>query len=127
MLKDIVPRKRRREESTNGESEQVRTPRDAPSKPVRLDELERGLEYYRTALFQYFPFVLPPDVRTLATDFAAQKPFLSSVIAMLGCTEDRARQSELALQGRAYLAKHVLQNGEKSLDLLQGLLLSCHW
>lgn len=109
-------------------------PTPSPSPPSEstlsfadLVELERGLEYYRTALFQYFPFVTPPDLRESSTGFAKAKPFLSSVIAMLGCTQDRRRQCELAAQNRAYLASHVLQQGEKSLDLLQGLLLLGHW
>ncbi|KAF2248132.1 hypothetical protein BU26DRAFT_327743 [Trematosphaeria pertusa] len=130
VLKDPAPRKRRREAVTNDDC--VPTPSPSPPSESTLSfadlvELERGLEYYRTALFQYFPFVTPPDLRESSTGFAKAKPFLSSVIAMLGCTQDRRRQCELAAQNRAYLASHVLQQGEKSLDLLQGLLLLGHW
>ena len=54
-------------------------------------------------------------------------PLLSLVFAMLGCTRDRARQRELATECRKYLAKHVVERGEKSIELLQGLLILVHW
>ncbi|KAF2714795.1 hypothetical protein K504DRAFT_456993 [Pleomassaria siparia CBS 279.74] len=90
-------------------------------------ELERGIHFYRSLLSQYFPFVILSDTCLDSRKFAKQRPFLSLVLAMLGCIQDRARQRALAVACRKYLAVHILQEGEKSLDLLQGLLLKIHW
>lgn len=90
-------------------------------------EVERGMSYYRMALFEYFPFVIMPDVRYSAAEFGKSKPFLALVIAMLGCTADRARQRELLVHAKSFVALHVIEKGEKSLDLLQGLLVLIHW
>lgn len=92
-----------------------------------LYEIERGMHYYRASLFGFFPFVIMPDVKQSAAGFAEVKPFLSLVVAMLGCTKDRARQRELFAAAKAHVAAHMIQNGQKTLDLLQGLLLMIHW
>ena len=85
------------------------------------------MHYYRTSLFEFFPFIIMPDVKQSAAEFAAKKPFLSLVVAMLGCEKDRGRQRELVASARTHVAMHMIQNGQKTLDLLQGLLLMIYW
>jgi hypothetical protein len=85
------------------------------------------MDYYRMSLFEFFPFVIMPDVKQPAALFAKTKPCLALMVAMLGCTKDRARQRELTAYARAYIGTNMVQKGQKSLDLLQGLLLLIHW
>jgi hypothetical protein len=94
---------------------------------VRLFEIERGMMYYRASLFEFFPFVIMPDVTQPAERFAKTKPCLALMVAMLGCTKERARQRELTAHARAYIGTSMVQKGQKSSDLLQGLLLLVHW
>ncbi|KAJ4298215.1 hypothetical protein N0V90_006114 [Kalmusia sp. IMI 367209] len=68
-----------------------------------------------------------PDTKQSAAEFGKVKPFLALVVAMLGCTRDRARQRELIVHAKTYVAAHMIQDGEKSLDVLQGILLLIHW
>ncbi|PVI05015.1 hypothetical protein DM02DRAFT_135479 [Periconia macrospinosa] len=128
VLKEPTSRKRRKE-GTNQSSSDCAASSTTYSRvtPMQISEVQRGVEYYRRSLCPWFPFVSLPNFRQPAVEFATQKPFLSLVIAMLGCIDDRSRQRELALESRKWLATHVMQDGEKSLDILQGLLLVTHW
>jgi hypothetical protein len=90
-------------------------------------ELLDGLDHYLHKMAHYFPFVLIPPTSPRPIDSVKGKNFLSLVIAMLGCTQTRSRQLELAGFCRRYIAKNAIEAGEKSLDLLQGLLLFVHW
>ncbi|OAF99178.1 uncharacterized protein CC84DRAFT_1264194 [Paraphaeosphaeria sporulosa] len=131
VLSAAEPRKRKRAESSIV-SGSIAIPMgvvngSASPGSCRLFEIERGMYYYRTSLFEFFPFVIMPDVRQPAADFASTKPCMALMVAMLGCTKDRARQRELTAHARAYIATHMVQKGQKSLDLLQGLLLLIHW
>ncbi|KAF1961647.1 hypothetical protein CC80DRAFT_531506 [Byssothecium circinans] len=136
VLKVPAPRKRRKQRhnppySSLHDGPPTRTtnssPASSPTASAQIAEVQQGLEYYRRSLFQWLPFIQSPDLRQSVTEFIKAKPFLSLMIAMLGCTQDRARQRELAAQSRTWLAMHVFQKGEKSLDVLQGLLLATHW
>jgi hypothetical protein len=89
-------------------------------------ELERGIKFYRASLAQYFPFVVLAD-QVNVDEFYEVRPFCSLVMAMLGCTKNRVRQRILAVECGRYLGTHVMQNGAKSLDILQGLLILVHW
>ena len=80
--------------------------------------------FYLKSISHYFPFIDATKVYRLN---AVEAPFLSLVFAMLGCTKDRARQRALAVECRRYVGKHVVENGARSVDLLQGLLILVHW
>ncbi|KAF2734796.1 hypothetical protein EJ04DRAFT_576635 [Polyplosphaeria fusca] len=75
----------------------------------------------------YFPFVLISAGYGPGIDVLREKPFLSLVIAMLGCVQDRIRQRELVLSCRKYITMRVVEASEKGLDLLQGILVLVHW
>ncbi|KAF2864784.1 hypothetical protein BDV95DRAFT_588471 [Massariosphaeria phaeospora] len=92
-----------------------------------LQELMRGIEYYHGSLAAYFPFMALSSTQQACSEFVEEKPFLCKVLAMLGCTPNRERRRELAVQCRQHLTTHALQVGTKSLDLLQGLLVMIYW
>jgi hypothetical protein len=120
FLKEPAPRKRRKPTPTN-EFDIRSQSETAAYLPF---ELERGIGFYLKSISHYFPFI---DTTKFHRLNAAEAPFLSLVVAMLGCTNDRARQRALAAECRRYLGKHVVENGAKSVDLLQGLLILVHW
>ena len=127
-----MPRKRRKTtldvDNRNREEHSPSSQASSVSAPLYSTlELERGIQLYQSLLSQYFPFIILSDTLHDSRKFAEEKPFLSLVIAMLGCTQDRSRQRTLVWESRKYLSTHVLLDGEASLDLLQGLLLKIHW
>jgi hypothetical protein len=134
-MREAVARKRRKhtpkgedqeaeERVTRNESEDGST---NSSPPYTELELEFGIQFYASLLSPYVPFVVLSSSTQDSHKLAEEKPFLSMVLAMLGCIHHRSRQRALALECRKYLAVHILEKGEKSLDLLQGLLLKIHW
>jgi hypothetical protein len=134
-MREAVARKRRKHtpKGTDQESEERGTSNESDNASTNLTpvysrtELEYGIQFYRSLLSQYVPFVVLSDTSQDSRRFADEKPFLSLVLAMLGCTHDRIRQRGLALECKKYLAVHILEKGEKTLDLLQGLLLKIQW
>ena len=120
LVRDSAPKKRRRVEASEAGQENGSLP------IFSSQELSVGVSYYRSNLLEYFPFVVPPELCGLSS-FVGAQPFLSLVFAMLGCTQHRARQRTLAIGCRSYLGDHVLQQGEKSLDLVQGILILTYW
>ncbi|KAF2653087.1 hypothetical protein K491DRAFT_694980 [Lophiostoma macrostomum CBS 122681] len=120
ILKESAPRKRQRYTPTNNFN--GRSQSGGPS--YSPFELERGIAFYLKSISHYFPFIEATKVYRLNT---TEAPFLSLVFAMLGCTKDRSRQRALVVECRRYLGKHVVEDGQKSVDLLQGLLILVHW
>ncbi|KAF2106964.1 hypothetical protein BDV96DRAFT_693850 [Lophiotrema nucula] len=112
-------------DSTGVESQEgaSRSPLDG----LPIDQFYDRLRIYETTMAHYFPFVMIPPEAYSGDQFFREKPFLSLVIAMLGCCHDRVGQRKLAMECRKYLAIHTVQEGEKSLDLLQGLLVLTNW
>jgi hypothetical protein len=56
-----------------------------------------------------------------------QKPFVYLVIMLVASFENIPRQIKLGDETMRYLGEHVLVRGQKTLDLLQGMLLYCSW
>ncbi|KAF2191556.1 hypothetical protein K469DRAFT_373793 [Zopfia rhizophila CBS 207.26] len=137
LLREPSSRKRRQpdnavqaEQKPNGPASQYphlsSRPGTAIHPVVKANEFERSFGIYQKNMASYFPFVIIPQ-DPQSSDFIKEKPFVSLAITMLGCTHDLARQRVLTLQGREYIATHLVQRAEKTLDLLQGLLLWVHW
>lgn len=87
------------------------------------DEL---LSFFQSQLTQYFPFVVIPS-NTTAEDLRQQKPFLFDTIMLVAAKQRVSSQREAGDRLLAYLSDHLLLRGEKSLDLLQGLLVYLAW
>jgi len=95
------------------------------SLPLVSDE-ETYLETFRTQMAGYFPFVVI-DKGISARDLKKNKPFLFKTVVMAGSYKDVGRQAALGKEVAEYLSRRVLVEGEKNLDLLQGLLVYLSW
>ena len=74
----------------------------------------------------HFPFVvIPPG--TTAGQLHQQKPFLYSAIMMSVAFRSVSKQMAMAKDIMTDLSVRLLQRGEKSMDLLQGLLVYSAW
>ncbi|ORY10727.1 hypothetical protein BCR34DRAFT_566300 [Clohesyomyces aquaticus] len=119
-----APRKRRRAAQSDGANE-IQGPNLVL--PCTLQEVTQGREHYRKSMEHSFPFVILPEKLPSVEQFIREQAFLALVMAMLGCIQDRSRQRDLAVKAREYLGVAMLQCGQKTLDMLQGLLLLMNW
>lgn len=87
---------------------------------------ESLLTLYRVYMTDQFPFVVLP-VEMTANDLQRQKPFLLKVILMVASVRDMAGQTKMAEGIMEHVAQNMILRGEKSLDLLQGLLVFIAW
>lgn len=75
---------------------------------------------------KYFPFVIvAPDV-TVAT-LRETKPFLFKAIVVVASVQDLGRQRALGYALMGELTNKLLIRGERSVDLLQGVLVWLTW
>ena len=89
-------------------------------------EAEVILQFYRTDMEPLFPFVVTPSSMTF-TDLRKQKPFVVLAILMVGCSHDQERQTAIAKKIREIMSYNLLIEGERSLDVLQSLLIYVNW
>ncbi|KAF7525678.1 hypothetical protein PCG10_004669 [Penicillium crustosum] len=92
-----------------------------------IDEAEGELfmKVFFEKIFPLFPFlVIPPHVT--AEELRREKPFLYLNISMVAC-QNALRQREIVDAVQEHVAEHIVMRGERSLDLLQGLLLNVAW
>lgn len=102
------------------------TTSDAESGVLSQAELQSAIETYRKMSASNFPFVLLPHSCSAAS-LAIQRPMLSQAIGVVTSWKDPAVQSArqehfLAVLGQRYFVKY-----ERSLDLLQSLLVYFAW
>lgn len=87
---------------------------------------EALFEQYNTQHSRYFPFVpTPPEVSTFT--MMKERPFLYTCCVMTASHRDPPLQARIARDILKYLCEHMILAGEKSLDLLQGLLVMTAW
>jgi hypothetical protein len=94
------------------------------SKPTGQEDVY--LQVYRSHMSRYFPFVMILDSIS-AEELAQSKPFLLEVIQVAASYKEQGRQ---ALRGKEVLEdliRRLLFDSEKSMDLLQGLLVYICW
>jgi hypothetical protein len=89
-------------------------------------EADEILHIYQTRMVEYFPFVIVPN-GTATRDLRNDKPFLFAAIVMAASRQKIFSQPTAGIRLMEYMSMHMLQNGEKSLDLLQGLLVYIAW
>jgi hypothetical protein len=92
---------------------------------VSFDQAEQSLEIFR-AKASSFPFVLVPP-RMKLDSMRRQKPFFLLSILTLAAPMTSKCQSQLELELRETLSRRLIVKGEKSIDLLQGLLIYLNW
>lgn len=98
----------------------------APSIDIQVDNADRLLKVYRKCYELDFPFIkIPPNVT--AQELKASKPWLASAISMVASHENRAQQMAMAKQIIMEVASALLLRSEKSLDMLEGLIVYNVW
>jgi hypothetical protein len=92
---------------------------------VSYEQAEVSLQAFRSEAYN-FPFVVVDP--TIPIDILRRKrPFLLLSILMFAAQWSVPLQSKLEEELKESLGKRVIMNGEKSLDLLQGLLVYLNW
>jgi len=101
-----------------------KAPRPEPARLVNgEDEL---LTIFHNGLAPQIPFVVIPGTMT-AHDLRTQKPMVYLTVMMAASYRNWPMQSALGKEILTLLAERVLFRGEKSMDLLQGLLIYIFW
>lgn len=84
------------------------------------------LDLYRMEMMPLFPFVLiPPQITT--AELLRDNPVLYMAIMAVACQDDLDVQLELAKMCRQEIGHKVWIQTEKSLDLVQGILVLLAW
>lgn len=91
-----------------------------------LDAVQTMLEVFRTELTPVFPFVVIP-IGTTSDMFAREKPMLRMAIEVVTEQHGKEALSDLSRLFREEVSRRVIVNGEKSLDLLQSILVYVAW
>lgn len=92
---------------------------------VTFEQVEMSVRAFQAQAFN-FPFVLVEP--SLGLDILRRKrSFLLISILTFAADQNPALQSKLETELKDTLAKRVIVSGEKSLDLLQGLLVYLNW
>lgn len=99
------------------------TSTDAPT-PGDMDG-QAFLDTYAKMMIPMFPF-LPIPSHMSAEKLRRERPFLYLNISMIA-SPDPARQQELSNTIKQYVADRIIMRGQRSLDLLQGLLVHLTW
>ncbi|PTU21624.1 hypothetical protein P175DRAFT_0193252 [Aspergillus ochraceoroseus IBT 24754] len=90
------------------------------------EEAKELVMSFQAEMAPYFPFVVvPADVSV--SELRQTKPFLFRTIGMVASLGDAHRQLELERIVQEYICNSIILRGEKSLDLLQGLLVYLSW
>ncbi|KAH7393357.1 hypothetical protein BKA64DRAFT_84994 [Cadophora sp. MPI-SDFR-AT-0126] len=99
---------------------------DAISKGfISLGQAGDAIELFRSKQ-KAFPFVVVPPNMSLDS-LRRQRPFLLLAILCCGTEPNFKLQQHIELELREDLSKRILVKGEKSLDLLQGILVYLTW
>jgi len=89
-------------------------------------EADYLIEVFRTQIALQFPFVvIPPDIS--ARDLCTNNPFLYRTVMVVASCKNVARQIVLRNDFTSDLCEKVLIESQKSLDILQGLLVFVAW
>ena len=101
---------------------------DSPLEPLLETDIsdadaELNLATFRNTMLKYFPFVYISPMTT-SFDLRRQRPFLWFCIMSI-TTKSIAMHVSMGIRVRKIIAQRVLMDGERSMDLLLGLL--CHF
>jgi hypothetical protein len=89
-------------------------------------EVELLFDRYQRLMAPNMPFVVLPRCTSAAT-LAKTSPFLMHAIRVVSSFHDTSKQQALAKDLSRQICERLLINGEKSMDLLQGLLVFLNW
>jgi hypothetical protein len=88
--------------------------------------MEALLNIFRNEVTPHFPFVVIPCVTT-AHQLSLSKPFLLKTIIYSASRRKTPSQTQLSTEILSYISEHLVMRGEKSLELLQGILIYIAW
>ncbi|KAK0641311.1 hypothetical protein B0T16DRAFT_461386 [Cercophora newfieldiana] len=97
-----------------------------PGFPLTVNEADTILNLYRSDYSPKFPFV-PIGSEITALELFESRPFVFRVIAQMIAPQNATTQREVAQWVRQHIAKHVIAQQERRMELLQGLLLYIGW
>jgi len=92
---------------------------------IGFEQAEESLRFFQTKAC-HFPFVVVSP-QTSLNSLRREKPFLLLSILTFSAQDNCKLQSTLELEIREQLSRKVIVNGEKSMDLLQGILIYLCW
>ncbi|OLN97615.1 hypothetical protein CCHL11_00954, partial [Colletotrichum chlorophyti] len=93
---------------------------------ITIEKAEESLSIYRTRMVPNFPFV-PIDPSVTAKELHSQKPFLFWCIMQAVVPLTAPVQTAVGDWVCQYVALHLVVNKEKSLDMLQALVVYLAW
>ncbi len=97
-----------------------------PGYNLSWEQAEIALNEYKINYMPNFPFVvIEPEVT--AQELFHEKPFLFRVVLLVATRMPLEKKRGMKRNVTAYLGQHLLVNEERSLDLLQGLLVFIAW
>jgi hypothetical protein len=91
-----------------------------------VHETEVLFDRYKRLMAPNMPFVVLPH-EISATELAKSEPFLMNAIQVVASYHDTCQQQAMATKLIREMCERLLVNGEKSLGLLQGLLVFVNW
>jgi hypothetical protein len=89
-------------------------------------EADRMLHFYRTTFSPFFPFVPVPPTIT-AYDLFLKQPFLFRCVVHAVAPQSPAIQRSMNQWFREFIARHIVVQQERRLELLQGMLVFLGW
>lgn len=93
---------------------------------ITAESEEDLLRVFREQFLVRFPFIIIPPGLT-ASDLRVQKPFLHRVIMTVASEGRRVQQIEMSKEITMDIATALLMRGERSLDMLQALVIYNAW
>ncbi|KAH8693189.1 hypothetical protein BGW36DRAFT_386105 [Talaromyces proteolyticus] len=103
-----------------------RSPDDSQSEPSSWTRKDACLNVYRSSMEIYFPFILVP-LHMSAKELSETKPFLARTIFSVAHYKESGPHTERGKDLLRHLSERLLLEGEKTLDLLQGMLVYITW
>jgi len=92
---------------------------------IEFAQAEESVRFFQTKVVN-FPFIVVPPPMTLDS-LRRERPFLLLSILSFSAQSNIKLQSVLEVELRETLSRKVIVNGEKGLDLLQGILVYLTW
>jgi hypothetical protein len=93
---------------------------------LRNDQANKLMEFYRSSLAFHTPFILISGEKT-AQELYNDSPFLLRAMLFSASYDNPSQQQYFEKDIMKYISDHLILEGERSVDLLQGLLVYITW
>ncbi|KAI9665416.1 MAG: hypothetical protein M1831_001855 [Alyxoria varia] len=93
---------------------------------LSMDLADHLLSVYKESMVPHFPFI-PVEQDVTAIHLRTAKPFLFLAIVTVACFDDMSLQKLLCKFVKDAISSRMIQNGEISFEILQGLLVYLAW